>query len=240
MSAAVPTAQRFAVSAIAFDLDGTLLDTIHDLAAAVNALLAEQSHPPLAQDTIRALVGKGMANLVRRAIALSTGQAPEALDDAAMADALARYQRHYAAQLGHATLAFPGLVASLDRLRGDGFKLAIITNKATRFVQPHLVQAGIADRFDLVIGGDDLPVKKPDAGPLLHVAAAFGIAPARLLMVGDSANDVQAARAAGCPVLVVPHGYREGRTVHELGADGIVPTLAAVPDRVRHMAPEHT
>jgi phosphoglycolate phosphatase len=236
----LPVAHRFAVSAIAFDLDGTLLDTIHDLAAAVNAMLAERSDPPLAQDAIRALVGKGMANLVRRAIALSTKRAPEALDDAAMADALARYQAHYAAQLGRATQAFPGLVPALDRLRGEGFRLAIITNKATRFVQPHLVQAGIADRFDLVVGGDDLPVKKPDAGPLLHVAAAFGIAPTRLLMVGDSANDVLAARAAGCPVLVVPHGYREGRPVQELGADGIVPTLAAVADRVRQFAPELT
>ena len=231
---------RFAVSAIAFDLDGTLLDTIHDLAAAVNALLAERNQPLLEQDTIRGLVGKGMANLVRRAIALSTRRTPESLDDAAMAAALDRYQTHYAAQLGRATLPFPGLVPTLDRLRADGFKLAIITNKATRFVRPHLEQAGIVDRFDLVVGGDDLPVKKPDAGPLLHVAAAFRIAPARLLMVGDSANDVLAARAAGCPVLVVPHGYREGRPVQDLGADGIVASLAAVADRVSHIAPDLT
>jgi phosphoglycolate phosphatase len=181
-----------------------------------------------------------MANLVRRAIALSTGSVPESLGDTAMTAALARYQALYAEQLGRATTPFPGLVDCLDRLRREGFALAIITNKATRFVRPHLEHAGIADRFDLVIGGDDLPAKKPDAGPLLHVAAAFRIAPSRLLMVGDSANDVLAARAAGCPVLVVPHGYREGRPVQDLDADGIVPTLAAVADRVRRIAPELT
>ena len=240
MNAAVPAAHRFDVSAIAFDLDGTLLDTLHDLAAAVNALLAELGRPALAPEVIRELVGKGMANLVRRAIALSMGSVPESLNDATMAAALVRYQTHYAEQLGRATTPFPGLVDCLDRLRREGFALAIVTNKATRFVRPHLEHAGIADRFDVIIGGDDLPARKPDAGPLLHVAAAFHIAPSRLLMVGDSANDVVAARAAGCPVLVVPHGYREGRPVQDLDADGIVPTLAAVADRVRYFAPEFT
>jgi len=107
-------------------------------------------------------------------------------------------------------------------------------------VRPHLALAGIGDRFDVIVGGDDLPSRKPDPGPLLHVAAALRIAPARLLMVGDSANDVLAARAAGCPVVVVPHGYREGRPVQELNADGIVASLAAVPDCVRLFAPELT
>jgi phosphoglycolate phosphatase len=240
VSANVDTVPHFEVSAIAFDLDGTLLDTIADLAGAVNALLTERGHAPLAQDTVRALVGKGMANLVRRALALATFRAPESFDDATMAAALARYQVHYAAQLGRATQPFPGLVDCLDRLHAAGFPLAIITNKATRFVRPHLVLAGIAERFDVIVGADDLPAKKPDPGPLLHVAAGFGIAPARLLMVGDSANDVLAARAAGCPVVVVPHGYREGRPVRELEADGIVASLAAVPDCVRYFAPELT
>ena len=240
MRLGVDALPAFEVSAIAFDLDGTLLDTIADLAGAVNALLAELGHAPLDEDAVRGLVGKGMANLVRRALALAMARAPESVDDATLAAALARYQVLYAAQLGRATLPFPGLVECLDRLRAAGFPLAIITNKATRFVRPHLVLAGIADRFDVIVGGDDLPAKKPDPGPLLHVAAAFGIAPARLLMVGDSANDVLAARAAGCSVVVVPHGYREGRPVQELNADGIVASLAAVPDCVRLFAPELT
>jgi phosphoglycolate phosphatase len=221
------------VSAIAFDLDGTLLDTVHDLAAAVNALLAELGHPALPKDVVRTLIGKGMANLVRRALALATGVSPEAIDDDEVKDALARYQAHYAARLGRETRPFPGLVDGLERLAAMGFPLAIITNKATRFVRPHLAQAGIERYFAVVIGGDDLPTKKPEPGPLLHAAAAFGIAPHRLLMVGDSINDVLAARAAGCPVLVLPHGYNEGEPVQDLDADGIVPTLTALADRVR-------
>jgi phosphoglycolate phosphatase len=227
---------RIAASAIALDLDGTLLDTIHDLAAAINALLAEMGHAPLPKDTIRALVGKGMANLVQRALALARGVPATAIDAATRDDALARYQAHYAAILGRGTLMFPGMVEGLDALRAMGFPLAIVTNKASRFVQPHLDHAGIGHHFALVIGGDTLATRKPDAGPLRHVARAFGIAPARLLMVGDSGNDVEAARAAGCPVLVLPYGYNEGLPVQNLEADGIVPTLLAVADRVRYVA----
>jgi len=224
-------------SAIAFDLDGTLLDTVRELAAAVNALLAELGHPPLPADTVRTMIGKGMANLVRRALALSTAVSPEAVDDAEVSDALARYQAHYAARLGRETKPYPGMIEGLLRLSAMGFPLAVITNKASRFVRPHLVQAGIERFFALVVGGDDLPTRKPHPGPLLHTAATFGIVPARLLMVGDSTNDVQAARAAGCPVLVVPYGYNEGEPVGDLDADGIVATLDAVADRVRYLAP---
>jgi phosphoglycolate phosphatase len=237
MSVAAPAAPTeppvLAIRAIAFDLDGTLLDTIHDLAGAVNALLEELGLPALPKAEIRDMVGKGMPNLVRRVLARATGVSPAAIEDADIASALVGYQRHYAAQLGRETKSFPGLAEALTRLRAMGFPLAVITNKATRFVRPHLERAGIAGYFAQVIGGDDLPAKKPDPAPLLHVAAAFGIAPAQLLMVGDSINDVAAARAAGCPVLVLPHGYNEGEPVQSLDADGIVPTLLAIPDRVR-------
>jgi len=225
------------VGAIAFDLDGTLLDTVHELATAVNALLDELGHPPLALEVVGALIGKGMANLVRRALALATDASPEAVDDGEVRDALGRYQAHYASRLGHETRLFPGMVEGLLRLEAMRVPLAVITNKATRFVRPHLAAAGIERFFSLVIGGDDLPTKKPDPGPLRHAAAVFGIPTGRLLMVGDSGNDVEAARGAGCPVLVVPYGYREGRPVHELEADGIVASVDAVADRVRYVAP---
>jgi phosphoglycolate phosphatase len=228
---------KIEVSAIAFDLDGTLLDTVHELAAAVNALLRELGHRPLSTEAVGTMIGKGMANLVRRALAVATGVSPETVDEAEVKQALARYQAHYASRLGHETQLFPGMVAGLSRLREMGIPLAVITNKATRFVRPHLIGAGIADYFAVVIGGDDLPTKKPDPGPLRHVAALFGIAPQRLLMVGDSGNDVEAARAADCPVLVVPYGYREGRPVHELKADGIVQSVSDVADLVRYVAP---
>jgi phosphoglycolate phosphatase len=227
----------FAVSAIAFDLDGTLLDTVEDLAAAVNAMLAERGLAPLPTSAVRDMIGKGMPTLVRRALARASRTLPEALGDAELAGALARYQAHYAACLGRETRPFPGLVQALDRLAAMGFPLAVITNKASRFVQPHLERAGIAHRFAVVVGGDDLPAKKPDPAQLLHVAAALGVPAGRLLMIGDSANDARAARAAGCPVLLLPHGYNEGRPVQDVDADGIVDSLAAVADRVRYVAP---
>jgi phosphoglycolate phosphatase len=235
VSAGKPAA-TFDVGAIAFDLDGTLLDTIHDLATAVNALLAELGHPALLKDTIRAFVGKGMPNLVRRALAAATATSPAAIEDAELADALVRYQAHYAARLGHETRPFPGMAEGLARLHAMGIPLAVVTNKAARFVRPHLAQAGIERFFGVVVGGDDLPTRKPDPGPLLHVAQRLGVPPRLLLMVGDSGNDVQAARAAGCPVLVLPYGYSEGEPVGGLGADGIVETLSAVADRVRYVA----
>ena len=225
----------FDVGAIAFDLDGTLLDTIHDLAASVNALLAELGHPALPDHAIRVMIGKGIANLVRRSLALATGVSPDAIEDAELGDALARYQAHYAARLGHGTLAFPGMREGLERLRAMGIPLAVITNKSTRFVRPHLAHAGIEHFFRVVIGGDDLPTKKPDPGPLEHAAALLGVAPNRLLMIGDSINDVLAARAAGSPVLVVPYGYNEGKPVQNLDADGIVASLATLADRVRYV-----
>jgi len=230
----------FDVAAIAFDLDGTLLDTVHDLAASTNALLAELGYAPLPLDAVRVLIGKGIPTLLRRALAKASDVPVDAIDDATLADALMRYHRHYSASLGRETQAFPGMREGLDRLRDMGFPLAVITNKAQRYVRPHLEQAGIAGYFSLIVGGDTLATRKPSAEPLLHVAQAFRIAPAQLLMIGDSGNDVDAARAAGCPVLVLPYGYNEGLPVQSLDADGIVPSLAAVADRVRRIAAETT
>ena len=223
----------FEVSAVALDLDGTLLDTVHDLAIAVNALLVEWDLSPLPVDRVRALVGKGMANLVRRALGEARGVSAESIEDDEAAEALTAYQRHYHAILGRHTRIFEGVREGLARLSAMNLPLAVITNKASRFVRPHLVQSGLVDYFALVLGADDHPTRKPDPGPLLHAARTFGIAPAKLLMVGDSSNDAQAARAAGCPVLILPYGYNEGEPVQSIDADGIVPSLRAVADCIR-------
>lgn len=221
--------RRFAVAAVAFDLDGTLLDTVHDLAAALNRLLREVGAAPLPKATVRDLVGKGMANLVGRALALARGQAPQPEELAVL---LARYQSIYAEQLGHETTLYPGVLEGLARLRDAGLPLAVVTNKASRFVAPHLEHAGIAHFFAVAIGGEDAPAKKPDAAPLRLAAQRLGVATERLLMVGDSGNDALAARAAGCPVVIVPYGYNEGLPVAALDADGIVASIAEVADRV--------
>ena len=220
----------FAVDAVAFDLDGTLLDTVHDLAAAVNLLLVELGHAPLHTVTVRDLVGKRMANLVRKAVLRARGRAP---DDAELAALLPRYQAHYENVLGRETEAYPGLMETLIRLQDEGFRMAVVTNKATRFVRPHLDKAGILRFFDAIVGGDDAHAKKPDPAPIVMAAQRLGVPVSRMLMVGDSVNDAQAARAAGCPVVLLPHGYNEGEPVQRLDCDGIVPSLAAVADCVR-------
>jgi phosphoglycolate phosphatase len=220
------------MDAVVFDLDGTLLDTIHDLAAAVNALLAELGLAALPKAVIRDLVGKGMANLLRRALALAG--APSETEDL-LAARLIRYQEIYGGLLGRETRLYPGVVAGLDMMRAAGLKLAVVTNKATRFVRPHLDHARITQYFDVIVGGDDAAKKKPDAAPLHFAAERLRVSPLRLLMVGDSANDVDAARATGCPVVVVPYGYSEGIPVQNLGSDGIFDSLAAVAVSVRRV-----
>ena len=215
------------MDAVAFDLDGTLLDTVHDLAAAVNLLLADLGYAALSADVVRDLIGKGMAELIGKALTRARGEPPH---DGEVAALLPLYQQGYASILGQETRIFPGVRSGLDRMRAAGFHLAVVTNKATRFVQPHLAQAGIAEYFEVVVGGDDAAAKKPDAAPLLLAAQRLGVRPARMLMVGDSVNDVGAARAAGSPVVVVPYGYNEGLPVQSLAADGIVDSLDAVAD----------
>ena len=217
----------FVVDAVAFDLDGTLLDTVHDLADALNLLLVSQRLTPLPTEVVRDLIGKGIAELIGDALLRTRGTPPA---DGEVAALLPLYQQRYASILGRQTQLYPGVRSGLDRMRAAGFALAVITNKTTRFVLPHLMHAGIAEYFDVVIGADDATAKKPDAAPMLLAAERLGVRPSRMMMVGDSMNDVGAARAAGGPVLVVPYGYREGMTVQSLAADGIVDSLDAVAD----------
>lgn len=223
----------FAVDAVAFDLDGTLLDTIGDLAAATNDLLAGMGLDPLPVDAVRALVGRGMGSLVTRAVAAARGEPPGPDELAAL---LERFHGCYAARLGGATRAYAGVTEGLARLARAGVPMAVVTNKASRFVAPHLAHAGLAGYFAVTIGGDDAPAKKPDAAPLALAAQRLGVAPARMLMVGDSGNDVAAARAAGCPVVVLPYGYNEGQPVDALPADAFVGSIDEVASLV--LAPE--
>lgn len=221
--------KRFDVDAVAFDLDGTLVDTIGDLAHAVNATLAEDGCAPLALETVRDLVGKGIPHLARRAYALARGEAPG--DDELQA-IVARYFAHYEATLGERSAPYAGAAEGIARLRASGLRLAIVTNKATRFVRPHLDRTPFADRFDAIVGGDDAAAKKPDPAPLELAAARLRVDVRRVLMVGDSANDVACARAAGAPVVAVSYGYREGRSVQDLAADAIVDSLDDLADRL--------
>jgi phosphoglycolate phosphatase len=209
-----------AVKAVTIDLDGTLLDTIPDLAAAANMMLAELGRPALDVEVIRTYVGKGIARLVERT--LDGDGAP---DPALMARALPVFERCYMQVNGRHTTIYPGAKEGLDRLRAQGFPLACVTNKSGRFTLPLLDNVGLASYFKTVVSGDTLERKKPEPDPLLHAAAVLEIAPRDMLMIGDSLNDTQAARAAGCPVFCVTYGYNEGHDVRDLDTDALVDSL---------------
>jgi phosphoglycolate phosphatase len=210
-----------AVKAVAFDLDGTLLDTLPDIAAAADRMLADLGRVPAAPEVVRRYVGNGIPRLTKR---LLTGQMQGEPPVDALERALDLFERHYRATLARNTRPFPGVEEGLRRFAQTGVKLACVTNKAESFTLPLLEATGLRGFFDLVLGGDSLPSKKPDPLPLLHCARQFGARPDELLVIGDSVNDTQAARAAGCPAFCVPYGYCAG-DVRELDCDAIVTDL---------------
>ena len=204
------------------DLDGTLLDTVADLAVAVNMMLEELGRTPLDEALVRTFVGKGIPNLVNRAL---VGALEGKADAALFERALPLYLNCYASVNGRLTTMYPGVREGLDALAAAGFPLACVTNKSERFTRPLLEQQDMARYFSAVVSGDTLPRKKPDPLPLTHVCAQFGLAPRDMLMIGDSLNDAEAARAAGCPIFCVAYGYNEGADVRSLDVDAIVETI---------------
>jgi phosphoglycolate phosphatase len=210
-----------AVKAAAFDLDGTLLDTLPDIAEAAQRTLADLGRADPGQETVRRYIGDGIAQLTKR---LLTGQMAGEPPAAMLQHALDLFERHYRTTFTQRTLPFPGVEDGLRHFAREGLKLACVTNKAESFTLPLLDATGLRRFFDLVVAGDTLPRKKPDPMPLLYCAQQFGTRPCELLMIGDSVNDSQAARAAGCPAFCVPYGY-SAQDVRELDCDAIVSDL---------------
>ncbi|MDX1816723.1 MAG: phosphoglycolate phosphatase [Marinobacter sp.] len=210
-----------------FDLDGTLVDSAPDLAAAVDQMLEHLGRSPAGIDRVRNWVGNGAAILIRRALAGQTDWEPARPgDDALFKDALTIFYHHYGLINGRYSRVYPGVEDCLTHLRQQGCRLAVVTNKPEQFVAPLLEQMGLDHWFDLSIGGDTLPVKKPDPAPLLHAMEQLGGTKGTSVMVGDSAADVNAAIAAGIPCVAVRYGYNFGGPVDSLGADAVVDSLA--------------
>jgi phosphoglycolate phosphatase len=215
------------IRAVMIDLDGTLLDTIPDLAAAANATLAEIGRPLLGIDTIKTFVGKGIPNLVKRCLTVGLYAEAEP-SEGELERVLPIFKRHYGAVNGRETRIYPGVLEGLDSFRAQGLKLGCVTNKAAAFTEPLLETVGLRRYFQVVVSGDTLAEKKPHPAPLLHICRALGVAPEEALLIGDSGNDVEAARRAGCPVVCVDYGYNEGADVHDLDCDAIVSSLGEV------------
>jgi len=195
---------------VMFDLDGTLMDSVPDLAAAVDKMLMLLGREPAGIERVRDWVGNGSRVLVRRALA---GQLDhDGVSDELADEALALFMQAYAG--GHElTTVYPGVRECLGWLREHDVPMAIITNKPAQFIEPLLVEKGLVGYFQWLVGGDTLPQQKPDPAALLWVMGKAGAAPVESLFVGDSRNDVQAAKAAGVPCVALSYGYNHGEPI---------------------------
>ena len=221
--AAVPAGP---VRAVLFDLDGTLLDTVADISAALNGALAEQLAVTVAESEVRTLVGRGVPSLIERALArVPRGESVDA------ARLLERFHFHYE-QIQRSgsmhTLPYPGVARGLAGLHALGLKIAVVTNKPASVSVDLLSRLGLGGWIDELVGGDS-GHRKPEPEPLLLACARIGVSPAQSVMVGDSVIDVQAARAAGIRVFCVPYGYNEGADPRALPCDGFVESLDSLP-----------
>jgi len=231
--------ERTAFDAVLLDLDGTLVDTLDEFVLALQAMLDELP-PPYAhyrpqRSEVSLLVGKGSENLVHQVIALVVAAADARQNIAnecppvvCREQALARYLYHYRAFNGSCAQVYAGVYPALQALRSEGLPLACVTNKPTLYAQELLQRTGLATYFSVVIGGDAVARKKPDPMPLQEACRRLGVLPSRALMVGDSSNDARAARAAGCPVLLVRYGYNHGEPIDAVDADGWCEALSDV------------
>jgi phosphoglycolate phosphatase len=213
---------RFRARAVLIDLDGTLVDSLPDIACAINSMRVELGLSTLPLKQIASYVGKGVDVLVHRAL---TGT----IDDQAPPEDFQRgkqsFDRHYSQVNGNESRVYPGVQQALQELQGKGMPLACVTNKPRAFTLQLLERMNLRTAFATIVSGDDTQQKKPDGEPVRHACRLLGVAPADAAVIGDSENDVLSARAAGCRVIVVETGYNEGKSLPDLDADAIVPTL---------------
>jgi phosphoglycolate phosphatase len=210
------------IQAAIVDLDGTMIDTQADFVVALNATLDALKLSHVDAHFVSQTVGKGSEHLVRSTLA------KVGADAASYADARALYQTNYLRVNGDHSEVYPGVIEGLKKLQARGWKLACLTNKPAAFALPLLQKKGLSEFFSKTFGGDAFERMKPDPLPLLKTCEALGTSPAHTLMIGDSSNDALAARAAGCPVVLVTYGYNHGVPVHTVDADGFVERIDAL------------
>jgi phosphoglycolate phosphatase len=217
------------LSVVLFDLDGTLLDTVEDIALALNRTLLEYAAKPLPESDVRQMIGRGSPILIERALAAQQ----RSVDAGTQAAMVERFFHHYG-ELEESNedraRPYPAAAETLQAVHAAGLGTAVVTNKQHRFAVALFKRLGLAPWIDVVIGGDTCARRKPDPQPLLFACESLKAAPAQALMVGDSVNDVQAARGAGIPVVCVSYGYNEGRDPATLACDVLIDSLAELPD----------
>lgn len=217
-----------ALRGVLFDLDGTLLDTAADITRALNQTLAERGWSPLPVADVARMIGRGSPILIERAAAI-LGQTVSSADRAQMVSRFFDFYGALEETNESAAITYPDVPETLRMIHGAGLRVAIVTNKQARFAKALLHRLELSDFVDLVVGGDTCERRKPDPQPLLFACTALELQPEEVLMVGDSVNDVSAARAAGIPVVCVPYGYNEGEDPHTLKCDAMIDTLKGLP-----------
>jgi phosphoglycolate phosphatase len=225
-----------ALRAVLFDLAGPLLDTVADIALALNRTMLDYGRKPLPEDDVRRMIGRGSPILIERAAAAQG----RVIDDADQAAMLERFFHHYGEleELNEdRAQPYAGAAESLRTLHEAGLRIAVVTNKQHRFAASLLERLGLSSWVDVVIGGDTCTRRKPDPQPLLFACESLHVPPSESLMVGDSVNDVQAARAAGIPIVCVTYGYNEGRDPRTLDCDALLDTLAELPALLQPQPP---
>ena len=210
---------------ILIDVDGTLVDSVPDLAYCVDEMMAVLGREPHGEVRVRDWVGNGVERLVRRALVGALRGEP---DEADFERAYPVFLELYAENTSRRSCLYPGVREGLDSLKAANYRLGCVTNKAARFTEPLLKDLGIYDDFSVVISGDTLTKKKPDPAPLLHAAELLGCQPADAMMIGDSVSDVAAARAAGFQIVCMSYGYNHGVDIREAAPDAVIDTLTEI------------
>lgn len=218
---------------ILIDVDGTLVDSVPDLAWCVDEMMKQLDMPERGETKVRNWVGNGVERLVRRALIGTLDGEP---DEADFARAYPVFLELYADNTSKRSLLYPGVLEGLDYLKSAGYALGCVTNKAAQFTVPLLKDLGIYDYFAIVVSGDTLEHKKPHPAPLLHAAGFFKVAPENALMVGDSISDVKAARAAGFMIACVPYGYNHGDDIRVAKPDVVIDSLAGLRSELEQAA----
>jgi len=208
---------------VLIDVDGTLVDSVPDLAFCVDEMLKQLGMPVHGEEKVREWVGNGVERLTRRAL---IGQLDGEPDEALFQKAYPIFLELYAENTSKRSILFPGVKEGLAYLTAAGYKLGCVTNKAEQFTLPLLKDLGVFDQFEIVVSGDTLPQKKPDPAPLLHVAKHFGVKPENALMVGDSVSDVKAARAAHFQIICMSYGYNHGMDIRDAHPDAVIDSMA--------------
>ncbi|KEQ17466.1 phosphoglycolate phosphatase [Endozoicomonas numazuensis] len=214
------------VQLIMYDLDGTLVDSVPDLAIALDKMLTDLNLPVAGDEKARLWVGNGIPSLVQRALADDMmGDQPGIVDEETFTRALERFKHHYAIEVGQHSSLYPGVFTFLSQIHKAGIKQAVVTNKSEIFTESLLKHMGIEHFFELSIGGDSLNEKKPHPMPLQHTMKHFDCTRDNTLMIGDSRNDVKAARAAEVKVVGLPYGYNHGEPIESAYPDTVVSDL---------------